>query len=121
LTEILIPDQPATGSTYIKFGLRRSGALAVVGVAVSLTVANGVVEDARVVLASSAPTVLRAREAEAFLKGKEASDAVFAEAGKLASGASRARTSIRGSADYRKHLAGVLTKRALRKALTGHA
>lgn len=121
LTEILIPDQPTTGSAYLKFGLRRSGALAVVGAAVSLTVQRKIIKDARVVLASSAPTVLRVREAEDFLRGRMTSEEVFAEAGKIASGASRARNSIRGSADYRKHLAGVLTKRALRKAASGHA
>jgi carbon-monoxide dehydrogenase medium subunit len=121
LAEIVIPDQPTTGSTYIKFGLRRSGALAVTGVAVSVKTAGGIIEDARIVLASAAPTVMRAKDAEAFLKGKKASDEVLAEAGVLAAAASRPRDSIRGSAEYRKNLVEVLTKRALRKAIDeGH-
>jgi carbon-monoxide dehydrogenase medium subunit len=121
LAEIVIPDQPTTGSTYIKFGLRRSGALAVTGVAVSVKTAGGTIEDARIVLASAAPTVMRAKDAEAFLKGKKASDEVLAEAGVLAAAASRPRDSIRGSAEYRKNLVEVLTKRALRKAIDeGH-
>ncbi len=48
LTEITIPDQPTTGSAYFKFGLRRSGALAVVGVAVSVVAVGTHVERARI-------------------------------------------------------------------------
>jgi carbon-monoxide dehydrogenase medium subunit len=121
LTEITIPDQPTTGSTYRKFGLRRSGALAVVGVAVAVTVAEDRIEEARIALGSAAPTLLRARQAESFLAGRQISDAALAEAGALASQESRPRDSIRGSAAYRRHLVGVLTKRALRKAIAeGH-
>lgn len=121
LTEITIPDQDATGSTYIKFGLRRSGALAVTGVAVSVCVEGDKLRDARIVLASAAPTVMRATAAEDFLRGRTISDEALAEAGALAAAASRPRDSIRGSAEYRKNLAEVLTKRALRKAIDeGH-
>ncbi|WP_243372698.1 xanthine dehydrogenase family protein subunit M [Geotalea sp. SG265] len=121
LADITIPDQATTGSTYMKFGLRRSGALAVVGVAVSVRVAGGVLEDARIVLASAAPTVMRAKGAEDFLRGKKISDELLAEAGEKAAGESRPRDSIRGSAEYRRNLVGVLTKRALRKAIDeGH-
>lgn len=122
LTEVVIPDQETTGSTYIKFGLRRSGALAVVGVAVSVTVKRGIIKEARIVLASAAPTVMRARKAEEFLIGKKAKDeAALVNAGKLAAAESRPRDSIRGSADYRRNLVEVLTKRALRKAIDeGH-
>lgn len=121
LADITIPDQPATGSTYIKFGLRRSGALAVTGVAVSVTVDGDTLQDARIVLASAAPTVMRAREAEDALKGQKINDELLARAGSLAAAASRPRDSIRGSAEYRRNLVEVLTKRALRKAIDeGH-
>jgi carbon-monoxide dehydrogenase medium subunit len=121
LADITIPDQATTGSTYIKFGLRRSGALAVTGVAVSVVVEGGTLRDARIVLASAAPTVMRARDAEEFLRGKKISDELLAEAGALAAAASRPRDSIRGSAEYRRNLVGVLTKRALRKSIDeGH-
>ncbi|GAB7025326.1 FAD binding domain-containing protein [Geotalea toluenoxydans] len=121
LADITIPDQPTTGSTYMKFGLRRSGALAVVGVAVSVRVAGDTLEDARVVLASAAPTVMRAKGAEDFLRGKKINDDLLAEAGEKAAAESRPRDSIRGSAEYRRNLVGVLTKRALRKAIDeGH-
>jgi aerobic carbon-monoxide dehydrogenase medium subunit len=121
LADITIPDQSATGSTYIKFGLRRSGALAVTGVAVSVTTDGDILRDARIVLASSAPTVMRARNAEEFLLGRKISDEALAEAGKLAAAESRPRDSIRGSAEYRRNLVEVLTIRALRKAIDeGH-
>jgi len=121
LADITIPDQPATGSTYMKFGLRRSGALAVVGVAVSVTVKGDTLEDVRIVLASAAPTVMRARKAEDRLRGKKITDELLAEAGDEAAAESRPRDSIRGSAEYRRNLVGVLTKRALRKAIDeGH-
>jgi len=122
LADITIPDQPATGSTYMKFGLRRSGALAVVGVAVSVTVKGDILEDLRIVLASAAPTVMRARKAEDRLRGKKITDELLAEGGDEAAAESRPRDSIRGSAEYRRNLVGVLTKRALRKAIDeGHA
>ncbi|ABB32363.1 molybdopterin dehydrogenase FAD-binding [Geobacter metallireducens RCH3] len=122
LADITIPDQPTTGSTYMKFGLRRSGALAVVGVAVSVTVKGDILEDVRIVLASAAPTVMRARKAEDRLRGKKISDELLAEAGEEAAAESRPRDSIRGSAEYRRNLVGVLTKRALRKAIDeGHS
>lgn len=121
LADITIPDQATTGSTYIKFGLRRSGALAVTGVAVSVTAEGDTLREARIVLASAAPTVMRAREAEDSLRGQRISDQLLAGAGALAAAASRPRDSIRGSAEYRRNLVEVLTKRALRKAIDeGH-
>ena len=121
LTEVTIPDQGATGSTYIKFGLRRSGALAVAGSAVAVTVEGDTLVEARIALSSAAPTVLRARQAEQYLAGRTISDEALARAGVLAREESRPRDSIRGSAEYRRNLVEVLTKRALRKAIDeGH-
>ena len=121
LTEITIPDQSATGSTYIKFGLRRSGALAVAGSAVAVTVAGDTLVETRIALSSAGPTILRAHGAEAYLRGRTISDEALARAGVLAGEESRPRDSIRGSAEYRRNLVEVLTKRALRKAIdAGH-
>lgn len=121
LTEITIPDQPLTGSRYVKFGLRRSGALAVAGAAVSVTMKGGVMKGVRIALSSSAPVVIRAKAAEKFLEGKKPGQKVLAEAAEMVSLETRPRDSIRGSAEYRRHLAGVLTKRALEKSIeTGH-
>jgi carbon-monoxide dehydrogenase medium subunit len=120
LADITIPDQPTTGSTYLKFGLRRSGALAVTGVAVSVVAEDDTLRDVRIVLASAAPTVMRAREAEEYLRGKKISDELLAEAGTLAAAASRPRTAS-AALPVSQEPGGVLTKRALRKAIDeGH-
>ncbi|MCB8815194.1 FAD binding domain-containing protein [Desulfosporosinus shakirovi] len=121
LTEIVIPDQPSTGSNYIKFGLRRSGALAVVGIAVAVTVNGGTFTEAKIAIGAAAPTPIRARETEKFLQGKTISDDLLAEAGVIASGESKPISDIRGSAEYRRDLIRVLTRRALHKAINeGH-
>lgn len=121
ITEVIIPDQKMTGSNYIKFGLRKSGALAVVGVAVAVQVENNVIKDARIALGAVAATPVRAKKAEAFLKGKKVSDEVLAEAGLIASGECKPISDIRASAEYRTDLVRVFTKRALRKAIDeGH-
>lgn len=121
LTEIFIPEQKMTGSNYIKFGLRKSGALAVVGVAVAVQVENGVIKDARVALGAVAATPVRAKKTEEFLKGKKVTDDVLAEAGVIASGECKPISDIRASAEYRTDLVRIFTKRALRKAVDeGH-
>lgn len=121
ITEIVIPDQEMTGSTYIKFGLRASGALAVVGVAVAVNVENDVIKDARVALGAVAATPVRAKKTEKFLKGKKITDDLLAEAGVIASGECKPISDIRASAEYRTDLVRVFTKRALRKAIDkGH-
>ena len=122
LTEIVIPENGFSGSTYHKFGLRRSGALAVVGVAVAVAMEGNVCKDARIVLGAVAPTPRRAKDAEALLKGKEVNDALLEEAGKLSAAASKPITDIRGSEEYRRDMVRVFTRRCLHKAIAnGHA
>ena len=121
LKEVIIPDQPTTGSTYMKFGLRKSGALAVVGVAVSVTVEDGVLLDARIVMGAVAPVPLRAKKAEALLRGQTISDSLLEQAADSAAAECTPITDIRGSAEYRREMVRVLTRRALRKAIDeGH-
>lgn len=121
LAEIIIPDQPTTGSNYIKFGLRRAGALAVAGVASSVTVSNGTFQDARIVLGAVAPIPMRARQAEQVLRGKKVSQELIAEAGRVAADESKPINDIRGSIEYRRNLINVLTKRSLKAAIEkGH-
>ncbi len=121
LTEIIIPDQPTTGSNYIKFGLRRAGALAVVGVASSVTLRDGVCQDVRIVLGAVAPTPIRAHQAENVLRSKKASQDLIHEAGKIAATESKPINDIRGSIEYRRNLVDVLTRRSLKAAIEkGH-
>ncbi|MEK7378834.1 MAG: xanthine dehydrogenase family protein subunit M [Candidatus Binatota bacterium] len=121
LAEIIIPDQPTTGSNYIKFGLRRAGALAVAGVASSVTVSDGTCRDVRVVLGAVAPTPMRARQAENVLRGKKISRELIDEAGRIAAAKSKPINDIRGSIEYRRNLVNVLTRRSLKAAIEkGH-
>ena len=117
LTEVVIPDQATTGNAYLKFGLRRSGALAVVGVAANI-VADGMhVEEARIVLGAVAPTPVRACEAESLLRGNRVTEPLLEEVGRAAAHECRPISDIRGSDEYRRDMVAVFTKRALRKAL----
>ena len=121
LAEIIIPDQPTTGSNYIKFGLRRAGALAVAGVASSVTVSDGACRDVRIVLGAVAPTPMRARQAENILRGKKISQELIDEAGKIAAAEAKPINDIRGSIEYRRNLVNVLTRRSLKAAIEkGH-
>lgn len=117
LVNVVIPDQPTTGSWYYKFGLRRSGALAVVGVAASV-VADGLrVQSGRIVLGAVYPTPLRAKEAERLLAGGIATEALLEEVGRAAAAECRPISDARASDEYRRDMVRVFTKRALRKAL----
>ena len=121
LAEIIIPDQPTTGSNYIKFGLRRAGALAVAGVASSVTVSDGACRDVRIVLGAVAPTPMRARQAENILRGKKISQELIDEAGRVAGAESKPISDLRGSIEYRRNLVNVLTRRSLKSAIEkGH-
>jgi len=121
LTEVIIPDQNMTGSKYLKFALRKSGALATVGVAAAVQLEGKTLKDVRIALGAVSPTPVRAKEAEKYLIGKEVSDDIFEEAGKIACGECKPITDFRATAEYRTDMVRVFTKRALREAVNnGH-
>lgn len=121
VTEIVIPEQDTTGSNYMKFGLRRSGALAVVGVATAVTMAGDVIEKVRIALGAVYPTPVRAYQAEEFLTGKTWSDELLEQAGEESACCSLPISDMRASAEYRREMVKVFTRRALKRAITeGH-
>ncbi len=121
LTAIVIPDNSFTGSTYIKFGLRRSGALAVVGAAAAVEMKDGICKNVRIALGAVAPVPMRATRAEALITGKAINDDLLEEAGVCAAAECKPISDIRGSEEYRRDMVRVFTKRALRKAINeGH-
>ena len=75
------------------------------------------IEQARIGLAAVAPTPLFAAEASQWLAGKPATEETFARAGELASKAAAPISDMRGTAEFRLHLVGVLTRRTLAKAV----
>jgi CO/xanthine dehydrogenase FAD-binding subunit len=118
LLEIVVPAPgPRSGGNYLRHTPRRELDIAVVGVASQLTLSNGVCSKARIALAAVAPVPLRARAAEQALEGQPVTAQAIERAAELALGVAKPISDQRGSADYRRHLVRVLTRRTLRTAL----
>jgi aerobic carbon-monoxide dehydrogenase medium subunit len=114
LVEIRVPTAPHSGSAYLKVD-RRVGDWAVVAAGAAVRLAAGVIAEAGIALAAVGGDIT-ASEAEASLIGERPSDELFARAARLASSACEPVTDQRGSADYKRHVVGVLTERVLRRA-----
>ena len=118
LTEIRVPTPPArSGGAYVKLE-RKVGDFATAAAAAQVTLgANGAIEKAGIGLTNAGPTPIKAVAAEKFLVGKKPDDATLQEAGRLAAKAASPRPDRRGSAEYKREMARVLTVRALRAAI----
>jgi carbon-monoxide dehydrogenase medium subunit len=119
LAEIQVPNQPAnTAGAYFKMS-RVAVDLAIVGVGAVITLdgKDGSCSDVKIALGAVAPTPIRAKKAEAVIKGKKIEEDLIEEAGKIASEEASPIDDVRGSAFYRTEIVNVLTKRAIRKAL----
>jgi carbon-monoxide dehydrogenase medium subunit len=118
LIELVVPAPgPRSGGHYLRHTPRRELDIAVVGVASQITLSNGVCGKVRISLASVAPTPVRATAAERVLEGQPLTKERIEEAAKLAVEAARPISDQRGSAEFRKHLVRVLTRRTLTTAL----
>jgi carbon-monoxide dehydrogenase medium subunit len=116
LTEIRVPVTPAgTGTAFVEFS-RRHGDFAIVGVAAVLTVTEGRITQARVALSGVDSTPVLATTAAAALTGNAPSEALWDDAAAAVSAAITPPDDLHGSSSYRRHLAGVLTRQALRLA-----
>jgi aerobic carbon-monoxide dehydrogenase medium subunit len=121
LTEIHVPKAaPRSGCAYLKLSPRRAMDLAVVGVAamVELDKAKSICLEARIALGAVGLTAVRARNAEAVLKGSRLSDTLVEKAGHAASLECDPITDIRASEMYRREMVRVMVKRAVRAALS---
>ncbi|MEK6767870.1 MAG: xanthine dehydrogenase family protein subunit M [Gemmatimonadota bacterium] len=118
LTEIRIPaPPPRSGGAYEKLE-RKVGAFATAAAAAFVVLGkNGAVERAGIGLTNAGPMPVRAREAEEYLKGKQPDDATIAEASRLAAKAAAAGADRRGSVEYKREMARVMTARALKRAV----
>jgi aerobic carbon-monoxide dehydrogenase medium subunit len=116
LKEVRVPVPPAhSGGAYFKLE-RRVGDFAIVAVAAQLTLDKNKIVSAGIGLTNAGPVPIKATKAEAFLAGKDATEANFAEAGKLAESMSDPASDTRAPADYKRAMIQELTIRALRKA-----
>jgi carbon-monoxide dehydrogenase medium subunit len=117
VTEVVVPaPAPRTGKHYIKHGRRRAMELATVGVAVALTLERERCGEIRIALGAVAPTPIRARAAEDALRGRPLDGAAIGAAARIAMGECRPISNVRGSAEYRREMVGVLTARAIERA-----
>ena len=115
LTEIRLPLRTGGGSAHEKVE-RRAGDWAIVGVSAALWMDGGRIADAGVALSAAGPTTVHATRSEELLRSEDPSGELFVQAGELASEDCSPIADGRGPVDYKRHLAGALTKRALMRA-----
>ncbi len=111
------PPAPRSGTCYVRFTPRGEMDIAVAGVGAWLALnEDGLITDARIALSAVAPTPLFVEAAGAALIGRSPTEEAFTEAAAIAQEAARPISDVRGTAAQRRHLVGVLTRRALRGA-----
>jgi carbon-monoxide dehydrogenase medium subunit len=116
LTEIRLPLKPGGGSAHEKVE-RRAGDWAIAAASAAVWIDGGTIADAGVALAAVGPTTVHVARAEELLKNKTPTEDLCEQAGAIASEDCSPTPDGRGPVDYKRHLAGVLTKRALRTAV----
>jgi CO/xanthine dehydrogenase FAD-binding subunit len=120
LCEFIIPRLPArTGGAYWKHMRRAAMELPILGVSVLVSLAEDMQTcvEARIGLGVMAPTPMRAKKAEAVLKGSRLTDEILEKAGKVAASESKPRDTFRGEAWYRREMVEVLIPRVAKVAM----
>jgi CO/xanthine dehydrogenase FAD-binding subunit len=118
LVEARFPAPPhGAGWSWMEVA-RRHGDFALAGVGTVLVLRRGMIADARIGLIGVGPTPVRAAEAERGLIGQSPSEALWEAAAEAVRGAVSPDGDIHASAEYRRHVAGVLAQRALRESLS---
>jgi carbon-monoxide dehydrogenase medium subunit len=115
LTEIRLPVRPGAGSAHEKVE-RRAGDWAIAAASAAVWIDGGTIADVGLALSAVGPTTVHVTRAEDLLRGKPPSEGLFVQAGEIASEDCTPFADGRGPVDYKRHLAGVLAKRALRTA-----
>jgi carbon-monoxide dehydrogenase medium subunit len=116
LTEIRLPVRPGSGSAHEKVE-RRAGDWAIAAASAAVWIDGGTIADAGIALSAVGMTTIHLTRAEELLRGKPPSEELFAQAGEIASEDCSPSADGRGPIDYKRHLAGVLTQRSLRRAV----
>jgi carbon-monoxide dehydrogenase medium subunit len=115
LTEVRLAVRPGAGSAHEKVE-RRAGDWAIAAASAVVWIDGGRIADAGIALSAVGLTTIHLTRAEELLRGQAPSEELFEQAGAIASEDCHPIPDQRGPVDYKRHLAGVLTKRALRRA-----
>jgi carbon-monoxide dehydrogenase medium subunit len=115
VTEVRFPKRPGHGSAHEKVE-RRAGDFAIAAASAAVWIDGGTIADAGIALSAVGPITIELSRAEELLRGQSPSEELFAQAGAIASEDCSPSADGRGPIDYKRHLAGALTKRALRRA-----
>jgi carbon-monoxide dehydrogenase medium subunit len=115
LTEVRIPVRVGGGSAHEKTE-RRAGDWAIAAASAAVWIDGGTIADAGLALSAVGPTTVFVDRAVELLRGATPSDDLFAQAGEIASQDCAPSADGRGPVDYKRHLAGVMARRALRRA-----
>jgi aerobic carbon-monoxide dehydrogenase medium subunit len=115
LTEVRLPVRPGMGSAHEKVE-RRAGDWAIAAASAAVWIDGGRLTDVGMALSAVGITTIHLTRAEELLRGQMPSDDLFVQAGEIASADCSPTADGRGPVDYKRHLAGVLTQRALRRA-----
>jgi CO/xanthine dehydrogenase FAD-binding subunit len=116
VTEVVLPKLPPRTGWGFEEVARRHGDFALAAVAATLTVSGGAIEQARIALTGIGPTALRATAAEGLLTGQALEPDLVSRVIDAVRATIKPETDLHASSDYRRHLAGVLTGRALAAA-----
>ena len=109
---------PGTSSCYVRLEYRRQMEIAIVGAGAQVTIVDGVITDARVAMTAVSATIRRIAAAEQALIGTSGDRAAADTAGSAVSQACAPISDVRGSADYRRAMVGVIARRAIQAAVT---
>jgi len=115
LTEVRLPLRLGAGSAHEKVE-RRAGDWAIAAASAAVWLEGDTIAEVGIALSAVGPTTVEVTRAEELLRGKVPSEDLFAQAGAIASEDCTPFADGRGPVDYKRHLAGVLTRRALRRA-----
>jgi CO/xanthine dehydrogenase FAD-binding subunit len=116
VTEVRFPKMPKSMGWAFQEFARRHGDFAIVETGALLTMDGDTVRDARIAIGGAGPVAFRATEGEDVLRGQKLTDEVIEQAAEKAGDMTEPESDIHGSAEYRTHLAKVLTRRALKEA-----
>jgi carbon-monoxide dehydrogenase medium subunit len=115
LIEVRIPLRAGAGSAHEKVE-RRAGDWAIAAASAAVWIDGGTIAEAGLALSAVGPTTVHLTRGEELLRGSRPSEELFAQVGEIASADCSPAADGRGPVDYKRHLAGVLAARALRRA-----